>query len=603
MRLLPACSALVFLFGAVTAAWGAAPASVATPAAATQLKRGDMVRVLRPQALFFYGKPWGTAKAGAVMEVLDVRPATRQIFVAVKDGDRVIAVSLPLDAVRSEKEAVKTERVEQSTALFAGLIPTLNVQLSAEALESLRKEPKKYVEGTIEEAGVGPHEHLGIKLKGSAGSFQQVDQRPGFSINCSKFDGGSRFHGLRRFQLNNSVQDGTVLNELVSGEMARAAGIPASRCTHALVSINGRALGIYVLKEGFTEEFLSTFFKQTDGHLYDGGFVADIQDKMELDRGDPENQEALARLNTALKEGDPAKQFELLKQVVDVDAYLRYLAMEDILCHWDGYSYNRNNYRIYENPETGRFCFILHGMDQVFGDAKMSLERPPVAAVGAALWRRPELRARYWADLQDIYARVIKPVNWPARVQEHGRRLQAALPKDKANEYKPRITEASDHVAARLAEVKRLLETPRLEPILATKGAAELKTGSWISQAENAEANEVVEDRHPSLHLKATGDATASWRLTLAAPAGKFRFTARMKTRGVEVAPSETGAGLRISGGSPQGQRELQGTVAWQTLTCDFDSTGSDVTLVAELRAKAGEVWIDKESLRLARLP
>jgi len=64
-----------------------------------------------------------------------------------------------------------------------------------------------------------------IVIGGSAGSFQGIDARPGFSINCSKYKGGDRFHGLKRFQLNNCAQDGTALNELVCGEIARAAGV------------------------------------------------------------------------------------------------------------------------------------------------------------------------------------------------------------------------------------------------------------------------------------------------------------------------------------------------------------------------------------------
>lgn len=587
------------------------PTPAATPAAAKktgELKRGDMVKILRTQTLMFYGKPWGTATAGTVMEVLDVRPATRQVFLAAKDAGRVIAVSVPLDSVRSEQQEKllkKAERVELSTALFAGLIPKLNLRIPPEQMEKLRKEPRQYVEVSVEEAGTGAHEHLGLKLKGSAGSFQTIDQRPGFSLNCTKFDGGERFHGLRRFQLNNCAQDGTALNELVSGAMARAAGVPASRCTHALVSLNGRDLGIYVLKEGFTEEFLAEFFKRPDGHLYDGGFVADIRQEMELDRGDPASQEGLPKLLDALHEPDAGKQWTKLQAIVDIDAYLRYLALEAIMCHWDGYSYNKNNYRLYENPENGRFQFILHGMDQMFADTKQSLLRPPQAQVGAIVWRHPEMRERYWTILQDVYTRVIKNTNWPARVQEDGRRLQVALSSDQARDYRPKIAEESDKVAARLKEVRRQLDAPRLEPMLAAKGAAELKTGAWEKQVENAEGDEVEEDRHGCLHLKATGNANASWRLSLIVPAGKFRFTARMKTKGLEPLTAETGdgAGLRLSGGSRQGQKSLKGNAPWQYLTYDFESTGKEVTLVAEMRATAGELWIERESLRLSRTP
>ena len=590
------CCLLIFLVGSIAA----------NPEG--ELARGTTVRVVRDQMMLFYGKPRRVAKKGDTFEVLDVRAALKQVFVAVKEDGRVVALSLPLEAVLPEAVAKSKERIEKSEALFAGLIPTLNLRIDPPALEQLRKEPRNYVEAAIEEAGGKSFAHLAIKLKGSAGSFRGIDDRPGFSVNASKFKGADRFHGLKRFQLNNCAQDGTALNELVAGEMARAAGVPASRCTHAIVSLNGRELGIYVLKEGFSEEFLAPFFKRTDGHLYDGGFCAEIQENMEADRGEPAQKERLLELVGAMKEGDAAKQFERLSAVVEVDAYLRYLVLETVMCHWDGYSFNRNNYRIYENPETGRFHFILHGMDQMFGDAGWPIEREPGGQVGAILWRRPEIRERYRAQFTDIYEKVLKPVDWAARVEEHGQRLVAALEAAKpgrGNEYAPRIAEARGRVTERLKSVRRQIEAPRVENTLVTKGLAELAEAAWAPQADNAEAQEVDADGRRCLLLRAKGDANASWRVGMQIPAGKFRFEARLKTRGVIPLPAETGegAGLRVSGGSRKGLKALTGDTPWTPLSYEIESSGRDFTLVIELRAKAGELWVDRQSLRLVRVP
>ncbi len=584
--------------------------SMAMPAATLEgeLTRGATVRVMRDQMMLFYGKPRRMAKAGETFEVLDVRPALKQVFVGVKEDGRIIALSLPQDAVLPEEKAKKKERIDKSDALFAGLIPTLNLRIDPPAMEQLRKDPRNYAEAAIDEAGGKTFEHLAIKLKGSAGSFRGIDDKPGFSINAAKFKGADRFHGLKRFQLNNCAQDGTALNELVAGEMARMAGVPASRCTHALVSLNGRELGIYVLKEGFSEEFLAPFFTRTDGHLYDGGFCAEINENMEADRGEPAEKKRLLELVGAMKEGDAVKQFERLSAVVEVDAFLRHLVLEIVLCHWDGYSFNRNNYRIYENPETGRFHFILHGMDQVFGDAGWPVERDPGGQVGAILWRRPELRERYRAQLTAVYEKVLKPIDWPARVEEHGRRLVAALEAAKPNrgkEYEPRIGEARNRVAERLKSVARQMEAPRVQNTLVTKGLADLAEAAWTAQADNAESQEGEHDGKRCLYLKAKGEANASWRVGVQVPAGKFRFEAKMKTRGVNPLPVETGegAGLRISGGSRKGQKALTGDAPWQPLSYEIASSGQDFTLVIELRAKAGELWVERKSLRLVRIP
>src|SRR5262249_55732573 len=156
---------------------------------------------------------------------------------------------------------------------------------------------------------------------------------PGLTISFDKLKGGDRFNGMKKIHLNNCLQDGTYLNEYISGEMARAAGVPASRCSHAFVEINGRDLGMYVVKEAFTKDFLSYFYKNTDGDLWDGGFVREIDESTEKDQGDPADKTAIRELIAACQEGDATKRWERLGKIVDLDKYMSFCAMEDILCH------------------------------------------------------------------------------------------------------------------------------------------------------------------------------------------------------------------------------------------------------------------------------
>jgi hypothetical protein len=43
------------------------------------------------------------------------------------------------------------------------------------------------------------------------------------------------------------------------------------------------------------------------------------------------------------------------------------LAVEALIGHWDGYSYNQNNFYLYENDETGLIEFIPYDLDNTFG--------------------------------------------------------------------------------------------------------------------------------------------------------------------------------------------------------------------------------------------
>ena len=491
---------------------------------------------------------------------------------------------------------------------FAGEIPRLKIELSPEQRDRLQRDERHYAEATLTEttpAGPRLYQKVSVKLKGSAGSFQHIDGKPGLTLNLEKLKGGERFHGMKKFHLNNCAQDGTYLNELVAGEMARKAGVPASRCSHAFVEFNGRDLGLFVVKEAFTEDFLSAFFKNTDGDLYDGGFCAEINENMEKDKGDPKDKTALKELIAACQEGDPGKRWERLGKILDIDKFVSYCAMEDILCHWDGYDFNRNNYRLYRDPDTGRFSFFLHGMDQMFGDENFPVLRDFGTLVGGAVMRCPQGPPLYKARVESIYENVLLKEDWAARISAEGRRVRDAIAtKDGkwAKDYEGQINEVRGRVARRIAAVgKQLGAIPRAVAFDAN-GVFKVAKG-WSQEGTGALCDEAAKDGQICLHIRTDGATAASWRQTLHLDAGRYRFEGKLAIAnvvGVKDASGE-GAGLRISGGVRDGQNAAVGSAAWQPLGYTFETPGGDIVLVAELRASKGEVWFARDSLRLVK--
>lgn len=181
---------------------------------------------------------------------------------------------------------VKAATKDLSEQLFAeGRICRIEIEMAPANLTSLRSDPRTYVSAMIKADGQ-TYPDVAIRLKGGAGSFRGVDEKPSLTVNMDKFVAGQRFHGLDKFHLNNSIQDPTYMTELICGELFLAANVPAARTAHARVSLNGRDLGLYVLKEGFDKTFLKRHFKSSKGNLYDGGFLRDITDPLEKDSGE-----------------------------------------------------------------------------------------------------------------------------------------------------------------------------------------------------------------------------------------------------------------------------------------------------------------------------
>src|SRR5262245_59722026 len=105
--------------------------------------------------------------------------------------------------------------VKDSDAFFASnKVVHLTIELDKKDLESLRREPRKYVKATLKEGDKVIFRDVGVHLKGAAGSFRGIDDKPNLTLNMDKFGKKQVFHGLDKFHLANSLQDPSYLSEL-----------------------------------------------------------------------------------------------------------------------------------------------------------------------------------------------------------------------------------------------------------------------------------------------------------------------------------------------------------------------------------------------------
>lgn len=510
----------------------------------------------------------------------------------------------------SKKE--KKPKEDKTKKLFEGRItPQFRIEIAPPEMQKLRGEPRKYVKAQIKVTtpdGEKVYKDVAIHLKGAAGSFRGVDDRPALTVNLDKFTKGQEFYDLDKFHLNNSVQDGSYTNEWLSGELNLAAGVPTARATHARVWLNNKELGFYVLKEGYDKKFLKRHFGDDTGNLYDGGFCQEIDGNLEKDSGDgPNDRSDLRALVAACREGDLAKRKEALERVLDIDQYCRFMALELLCCHWDGYVRNRNNYRIYFNPKNGnRACFIPHGMDQMFGDPNFDVLNGG-ALVSNAVLGIPEFRTRYREILQEKSALFVPADKLLERVEEHRQHTMNVIKEFNpgwSNDVGNQINGLKDRLRERAKSVARQLGQP--DPSVLKFDAnktAQLKGWDIRKETDDATLDKVANDR--ALHI-ATGPSkrvVASWRVKVILGQGKYRMEAKTKTENVTPLndQSGSGAGIRISGGGRMNQQS--GTKDWTVLTHQFEvpEAQREVELVLELRATAGQAWFDTQHLVLVR--
>ncbi len=264
-------------------------------------------------------------------------------------------------------------------------------------------------------------DRAGVRLKQGSSQFQELDAKPGFSIETDEFVDGLELFDVDRFTLGNATWDHSFVAEQLVYELYRSAGIPAARTALARVHLNGEHLGLYVMRETYDERWLSQYFDDPTGNLYEpSGNATDtvLELRTNEDRNDTSDLDAVAEVVATASD----EEFrDAIEELVDVDELLTYWAVEALTAHWDGCVYDvtapgrlpppvrpagnpwPNNFYSYHDPETDRFVFIPHGADLAFGlrggsnddidPSTLVLVAPKQhATIAARLWEAPTFR-------------------------------------------------------------------------------------------------------------------------------------------------------------------------------------------------------------------
>jgi spore coat protein H len=500
--------------------------------------------------------------------------------------------------------------------LFSGgVVPNLRIEIPADGMRVLRsyhqergqpRPPRVDVQATVRE-GDKVYTNVAVHLKGSW-SFEPVDRKPSLTLNFDKFAPGQRFRGLDKIHLNNSAQDFTCLHEALAREVFNEAGVPAPRAGHATASLNGKGRGLYVLVEGTNKRFVKRHFKSAAGNLYDGGSGGDISsprlnvnlDEHQKDRSD------LNALIAATKEPNPAKRFSMLDQVLDVDRFLTFAALEVLFVHWDGYCNGPNNYHIFHDAGRGKMVFMPHGMDQILAGHPFSTSLTPQwkGAVARALFTTGEGHRRYLERINQVFTNHFQADKLNAKVDQLAQRIRPAATSGMLDSLqfqigtrnlKSRITQRVNQVSAQLAR-------PEKPASFSTDGT--LRPTAWRFRngtQGNSSGRTTSENGREILDVRANGPgASGSWRQTVTLPPGRYELRGLGKVTGLPAGTPGTGVLLRISG-----ERSVEGistATSWSPVRYEFATeVAGSYELICEYRGAAGAGSFDLSSLKLER--
>ncbi len=225
------------------------------------------------------------------------------------------------------------------------------------------------------------YESVGIRLLGSGHG-----RKRNLRIRFNAFVPGQRFHGIKRINIRDNSGDPSMLREALSLSLMDGAKIPAPRFGFAWVSINGGLGGLYTMVEQVDRKFLLRCFGENRGNLYRierggnllyrgddprdyaGGAFASFASRYERKTNelDPDVGDLIQLMKT-LAESQGESAAESITAILDVDGFLRLLAVNTWLANMDSYQGTADNLYLYHDS-SGRFRAIPWDLNRAFGN-------------------------------------------------------------------------------------------------------------------------------------------------------------------------------------------------------------------------------------------
>jgi hypothetical protein len=199
-------------------------------------------------------------------------------------------------------------------------------------------------------------------------------------------------------------------------------GVPASREAHVRLFVNNAYAGLYTVVEAVDQAFLRRSFGEDEGYLYDYDYPADSVPYYFEYRGDnpalyvpgpfnPETHESnprpevIERLIYTINMTDSASFRSAIAEFVDVNAFIRYVAVEAFLAEQDGFlgDWGMNNFYLYRPKELNQFRIIAWDKSQAFVFGPTASVWHNITDVAAPNRNRLIARLLEYPDLRTLY--------------------------------------------------------------------------------------------------------------------------------------------------------------------------------------------------------
>lgn len=350
--------------------------------------------------------------------------------------------------------------IESSDYIFNdNVLHTFEIRIPEANLAFLDNDParEEYTEAALIFEGdtISP---IGMRYKGSVGAYVNCLSgtdifNPSGSKTCTKLsiklkinwlESNNKFFGLKKLQFHSMNLDQSQFHDRLGYHLFREMGVPAPRCVHAKLIINGKLVGLFALVEQIDGRFTKYNFENGDGNLYkevwpltsQGQVTSDQVFMNSLKTNEDENPDfnIIRSVGVNMKNAQESNLLDELSNWMDIEESLAYCAVDRTIRHDDGPFHwycngsncNNHNYYLYEDPVEEKLHVIAWDLDNAFENIR-TLSNPvtPVAdglgevtnncnPFGYGVWNLPQWSAscdpifKAWSQDMELYEQKIQ---------------------------------------------------------------------------------------------------------------------------------------------------------------------------------------------------
>lgn len=290
----------------------------------------------------------------------------------------------------------------------------------------------------------------GIRFKGNSSlktTWGNGTWKLPLRLNMDRFEDeypeitNQRFYGFKEMSLANNFDDESFLREKVVPEIFRDFGVAAPQTAFYRVYVDyGDGpiyFGLYTMIEIIDDTMIEGQFAEDDGNIYKpegtgasfakNSFNSSYFEKKSNEETDWSDVEALYNVLHSSERTSNADAWRTsLESILNVDDFLKWLAVNTTIQNWDTYGNMTHNYYLYNNPKDGLFTWIPWDNNEALQTGKqggsLSISCSEVSSswpLISYLLDEPVYSAKYKTYLGQVITSAFEPSNMVSKYQNY----------------------------------------------------------------------------------------------------------------------------------------------------------------------------------------